>query len=304
MSSPQQKDVNQSANLQLAGGALLTGDIACLADKTLQLTQFRLKPGTTSDGKISLHKGMQAALSLPDKPWCGPVDVRISNVSKGALTLGLMQPESSLGSRFLKTVSGETPAPGRAPSRLTSSSAQYTQLLRSFHQDALNELVTRLPPALERIQQDLLELSTRSRADAKGRNRLYETAVIMRQRKDDIGFAVLDKIESLFEEMVPAGAEANRVTPNRAEPGSDPQGLGLVDLDEFEGNLALNRWASVAEEMHKVTLEALLIRVATLLEEEPLKVRLPVHTRQLCKAFQQAIDANGIPADTSPIVLE
>ncbi|WP_165787142.1 DUF1631 family protein [Pseudohalioglobus lutimaris] len=295
MSSSQQKDVTQPASLQLAGGALLAGEIVCLDDNTLQLTQFKLKPGTTSGGKISLHKGMQAALSLPGKPWSGPVDVRISGVAKAALSLVLMQPDSPLGTRFLKTVSGQTVMPERKPSRLSSSSAHYTQLLRTFHQDALNELVSRLPAALESIHLDLLELSTRSRADSKGRNRLYETAVTLRLRKDDIGFAVLDKIESLFEEMTPADGDHGK---------ADPENLGLLDLDEFEGNLALNRWAGVAEEMHKVALEALLIRVATLLEEQPLRVRLPVHTRQLCKAFQQAIDTNGISPDTSPVVLE
>lgn len=298
MSSPQQKDVTQSASLQLTGGALLAGDLVCLPNQQLQLTHFKLKPGSTSGGKISLHKGMQAALSLPAKPWCGPVDVRITGVTRDALSLILMQPDSSTGTRFLRTVSGEPPAAGRKPSRLNSPSAQHTQILRDFHHDALNELVSRLPIALDKIHQDLLDLSTRSRADSKGRNRLYETAVTVRQRKDDINFAVLDKIEGLFENMVPGDDGSNRPG------GADPENLGLVDLDEFEGNLALNRWAGVAEEMHKVALEALLIRVATLLEQPPLRVRLPVHTRQLCKAFQQAIDANGISADTSPLVLE
>ena len=186
MSSPQPKVVSQFAHLQLANGALLTGELAGATDGALELTRFKLKAGTTSGGKISLHKGMRAALSLPDKPWSGPVDIRISGVAKGALSLTLLQPDAPLAKRFLKTIAGESVERERGPSMLTGSCAEYTQILRAIHEQAINQLVALLPRALASMQSDLLELSTRIRPDAHGRNLLYETAVIMRQRKDDI----------------------------------------------------------------------------------------------------------------------
>ncbi|KAA1193365.1 DUF1631 family protein [Pseudohalioglobus sediminis] len=299
MSSPHPRDTQQPARLSLSGGALLLGDVICLPDGAIQLQQFKLKAGTARSGKVSLHKGMRAELSLPGKPWCGPIEVSISGVDKGALTLSPRHPDSPLTDRFLKTLSGESISAERAPSELTGANDDYTRLLRAFHDRAIDDLVARLPRAIESMQLDLLELSTRTRPDSKGRNRLYETAVTLRQRKDDIGFTLLDKVETYFEEMVPDSGDQSWQQGNE-----NANHLGLVDLEEFEGDLALDRWASVAEDIHHVALEALLIRVATLLDADPLAVRLPVHVRQICTAFQQAMDVNGIAAELSNVVFE
>jgi len=299
MSSPQPKGSSQRAELALSGGAQLTGDLVCLQDDELRLTRFKLKAGSARGGKISVHKGMQGTLSLPERPWCDEVEVHIHGVSSGMLSLLLLEPDSTPGTRFLRALSGATFGQEREPSVLSGSSVEHTRILRNFHQDAIKQLVARLPDALESIQLDMLELSTRSRPDSKGRNRLYETAVTLRQRKDEIALAVLEKIEAHFDDMIPDEGEQDWL-----QTAYNPEDLGLVDLDEYEGNLALNRWATLAEEIHKVDLEAMLIRLAILLNEDPLKVRLPIHVRQLCSAFQQALDGNGITAEIAPVVLE
>ena len=59
--------------------------------------------------------------------------------------------------------------------------------------------------------------------------------------------------------------------------------------------MAIDRMISIGEELHQVALEALIIRIATLLQADPLEVRLPVHVAELCRAFKASIDGQGIP---------
>ena len=50
---------------------------------------------------------------------------------------------------------------------------------------------------------------------------------------------------------------------------------------------------ALGEDLHRIPLEAMLIRVAELLDAKPLEVRLPLHSRQLSRAFQKALAKEG-----------
>ena len=71
--------------------------------------------------------------------------------------------------------------------------------------------------------------------------------------------------------------------------------LNLIDLQEFEDFLAIDRTVSLGEDLHKLALEALTLRLAILIDADPNHVRLPIHVRQLCRAFQLALREEDIP---------
>ena len=80
--------------------------------------------------------------------------------------------------------------------------------------------------------------------------------------------------------------------------------LGLIDVKDFEEHLAMDRMVALGVEQHKLALETLQLRLAELVDEDPLRIRLPVHVRHLCTAFQQALQSQGLPASTIPHIMD
>jgi diguanylate cyclase (GGDEF)-like protein len=301
MSSPLPQAASYQANLALDGGAKLAGQLSVNTEGKLQLEKVKLLAGTSTGGKVSLRTGMQALLSVAENSECTDIPIRIDGVAKGTLSLSPRDPDAASSQRCLQLLTGKTPdyvSSGGA--QLTGSSAEYSFILKTFHKDAISRLGQLFPEALDEMQSELLALSSRIKPDEHGRNRVYDATVALRRRKDDICNTVLTKIESYFQQLVPAEGEDEYWQQDI----DSPDELGLVDLDEFEGHLALDRMVGLAEDLHKVALEALTVRVATLIGEDPYDVRLPIHARQLCRAFQQALEFVGVSAEASPVVFE
>ena len=60
----------------------------------------------------------------------------------------------------------------------------------------------------------------------------------------------------------------------------------------------------VGEDLHDIALEALTVRFATLLAASPDEVRLPIHVRQLCRAFQQTLAQAEVPRRALPDIFD
>ena len=301
MSNPQPELSSQSADLELDSGARLSGQLSAGDSGKLQLANVKLRAGTATGGKVSLRTGMQARLSLSQEHQPEPIMTRIEGVAGGVLSLKPLEPTSQAALQYRRLLAGEAPGPDRAAtSSLTGSSADHSRILESFHQDAVNQLARLLPLWLDEMQEEILNLSSRIKPDENGRNRIYDAAILLRRRKSDICTALLDRIEDYFQRLVPGEGEDEYWQQDI----EDPEELGLVDLNEFEGHLALDRMVSLAEDLHKVALESLVIRVAMLIEADPLDVRLPIHARQLCRAFQQAMESVGVSPEAAPVVFE
>ncbi len=80
--------------------------------------------------------------------------------------------------------------------------------------------------------------------------------------------------------------------------------LNLIDPKEFEDFLAIDRTVSLGEDMHKLALEALTVRLAILIDVDPNLVRLPIHVRQLCRALQRALNEQAIPQSLTSIIFD
>ena len=301
MSTSQPQLSSRRANLALDGGAKLSGDLSATKTGSFEMTGVKLLAGTSSGGKVSLRTGMQAHLSIAQEQQPQSLAVRINGVAGGVLTLSPVQSDSPVARDFLLLLSGQAPPKKpTAASSLTGSSAVNSKILKNFHEDAMGQLAQMLPGWLDLMQEDLQTLSSRIKPDEHGRNRVYDASVLLRRRKEDISGTMLDKVEDYFQRLVPGEGEDEYWQ----QEIDNPEELGLVDLDEFEGHLALDRMVGLAEELHQIALESLVIRVASLIDEDPFDVRLPIHARQLCRAFQQAMESVGVSSEAAPVVFE
>ncbi|MFV8816266.1 DUF1631 family protein [Haliea sp. E17] len=299
MSRPQFKLEEQPALLVLGDGAKLAGDCNLIGELQFQLARVKLLAGTSSSGRVRLHQGMQAELTLTRQQNLPSLPVTIQNIVEGRLELHSSQPDSEIADTWRELLM-QRPLPPVRPSSLSTSSVEYTRLLRDFHQKALQQFEALLPGAIDAIHDDLQVLSQRIKSASQGKNNVFNAAVGIGGNREAISEMMLDHIQQYFQVLTPGSGDDEFWQ----EEIDKPEELDLVDLDEFEGHLAFNRTVALAEELYRVELEALTIRLARLIDADPLKVRLPIHARQLCRAFQLAIEPVEIAPEAAPVVYE
>ena len=73
--------------------------------------------------------------------------------------------------------------------------------------------------------------------------------------------------------------------------------LGLVDIQDFEDSLSLDRMIKIGETKYAAQLECLIIRYAELGTMDPLQTRLPIHVAQICRGFRATLENRDIPQD-------
>ncbi|TGD74565.1 DUF1631 family protein [Mangrovimicrobium sediminis] len=299
MSPPQTQTQVFPALLVLEDGAKLSGECSATEALQLQLSRVKLLAGTSASGRVRLKQGMPATLNLIDRQDLGPLPVTIGGITGGVVYLAAADSRGDKARRW-KSLFDDKPVPRVKASDLQGASTAYTRILRGFHQSAMQELSILLPEAINHIHSDLMSLASRIKPSSDGRNRVYEAAVSLGRNRERIGRLLLEQIENYFQKLVPGPGE-DEYWQQEIE---GPEELDLVDLDEFEGHLALNRTVTMAEELHRIPLEALTIRLAELIGAEPLAVRLPIHARQLCRAFQNATETLEVAPETAPVVYE
>ncbi len=299
MPQPQVKLEEQPALLVLDDGAKLAGDCSSIEELLFQMSRVKLLAGTSASGRVRLHQGMHAQLRLTQQQELQELPVTIASIVEGKLELQAREPEGEVASAWRDKFS-RRPLPPLRPSSLNAANVEYTRLLRSFHQGAVQQLESLLPEALDGIHNDLLTLGHRVKPRGDSRNNVYNAAVGIGGNREAIIEMMLEKVEQYFQALVP-GAGEDEFWQQEIDKAEE---LDLVDLDEFEGHLAFNRTVALAEEQYRVELEALTIRLARLLDADPLRVRVPIHARQLCRAFQLAIEPIEVAPEAAPVIYE
>ncbi|MEP6391394.1 MAG: DUF1631 family protein [Halioglobus sp.] len=227
------------------------------------------------------------------------VPVRIDRISSTTLHLEFVDPYSPQTRACLEAVQNRWPAAAdAADAPETTAGTQWTPQLRALQGHSAALLEERLQLFTNQLTDHLFDLSMTSGHSESGHNIHYEALNALKREGRQIVSAFLAEINALFDDLTP-----EEHLHQRGRDQAKEQSLGLVDIEEFEGYLALDRMITRGEELHQVALEALIIRVATLLETDPLRVRLPVHVDSLCHAFQTALKNSGLPADVIPQVL-
>lgn len=311
-----------NATLVPDNGRPLKGVLSSLLDGRLRLESVEAIEQQHSGETTSVPLGSEGTLSLSamhmteDPPEA--VRVRIANLYDNSLTLEFLAGDNDNAARYREVLArGYSPKQGsvsktdvtppstmlhtsreqaapqqRLPEQVSlAASAEYALLLDTFRTRSIDELELALMPFFKDLTGYLVELSSHTQSRDDWINPHYQAAVVVRQYGADISQVMLQKISDYYQDLTPNESEDNLWS---RDIGSTDK-LGLIDVQEYEDFLAIDRVVSLGEELNTIALEALTLRLATLVSEDPNRVRLPIHVRQLCRAFQQALTSESIP---------
>ncbi len=291
MPEPQTKHRPISATLELDSGVLLSGSLSSKARGTWLLRDVRLLSGPAEGGRLSLKPGASAHLATANGRAPGSLTVRIADATETSITL-----------REIDESEGEADAAGAAPGApvpLTAATAEYTAVLCEFQEQAQRGLGELLQPFLKGLGDHLFDLSAAGKAKGSEQNVYYEAVVHLRRHGSHIIQRILQQVQALYADLTP-------------EQGDDEWGghvvsfeeLDVVDVREFESSLAIDRMMKRGEEMYGRRTEALLLRLSTLIDEDPLSVRLPIHLRQLTRAIRDVLSREPFAPAVLPQIMQ
>ncbi|MEP1470287.1 MAG: DUF1631 family protein [Halieaceae bacterium] len=166
--------------------------------------------------------------------------------------------------------------------------------MQRLQAQSLTLLDERLQVFIMHLADHLFDLSASGQQSSSGHNVYYEALNEIKRNGRQLIDNFIADIDSLYDDLTP-----NRRSRHEWQKRADGS-LDLVDINEFEDILAVDRMISIGQELHQVALEALVIRIATLIDADPLSVRLPVHVEELCRIFKQAVDGQKIPQAAIP----
>lgn len=181
-----------------------------------------------------------------------------------------------------------------------AGTAQHDQLLTTFRKYSDEVLAKRFRLFQDALLEHLTEQSHGRRASGVGRGSLMDCLMLLRQQRQHLPELWLAQIDSFRANLSPPPEQHDQWWDVIDSGGA----LDLVDLDAFEDFLAQERVVSIGEDLHRVAIEALQIRVAELAGADPLKLRLPEHPAQLTRALQRCLESLRIPARTLPRIFE
>lgn len=285
------------ATLLLDDAVCLAGQLSSLLDGRLQLDGIQIVDSPESSDPINVEPGALATLSISSaghaQRQLEEARVKISRQNQDCITLEFAPADTAVATRYRKAIAGGcAPEPGDlSRSAIVAASAEYTALLNTLKTQSLEELSAALTPFFTDLADYMLDLSSRIRQLDSGKNFHYDASVILRRKSATIVRRILHHVADYFDELTPKASDDHLWLYTI---GSTDE-LDLIDLEEFEDFLAIDRMVTLGEDLHKVALEALTIRLAALIDADPNRVRLPIHVRQLCRAFQRALIAEDIP---------
>lgn len=330
MANAQPRPESIRAKLITDTAVQLVGQLSVQADDSLAFQRITHDEGHTETERGGVETGDRATLSIDGHDSRGErlenMAVRIASTSAHGITLEFTDPDQHVRQQYRETIAARCSAasagqPGgqaipsdsgdierkphrRAPASRSSgklaANAEYTELLETVRKKSIGDIAEALEPFLGDLTDYLLELSSRLRQQKDGENLHYDSAIIVRHARRDIIRQVALELDNYFETLTPANEE-DRVW---RDTDRSIEELGLVDLQEFEDSLLIDRMVTFGEDLFQVPLEALTVRLAELIAADPMSLRNPVHVRQLCRAFQRALLRANIPQEVLTHILD
>jgi len=290
-----------SATLILDDAVRLAGQISSLLDGRLQLDAIQPLDHPDSIDLIPVEPGAMAFLSIPGAGArqipLKEVRVRIATRYHDSLTLEFAVGDTEVAAHYREAIAGGS-TPGlksvvahnpRAPT--IAATAEYAILLDTLQEQSLAELSAALTPFFIDLTGYLLELSSRIKQLDSNKNFHYDAVNILRRRGVSIAAQMVLQVSGYFRDLTPELSDDHLW---QYTIGSTDE-LDLIDLQEFEDFLAIDRTVTLGEDLHKLALEALTVRLAVLIDADPNRVRLPIHVRQLSRTFQRGLREENIP---------
>jgi len=147
-------------------------------------------------------------------------------------------------------------------------------------------LEAKLTAFFSALAEQLFTLSSVTTLPQPLRPKAFEGYALIKAQQRAVVAAYLRDIEEGFDNLInpdkPAGHSATQDIATTDE-------LDLVDLDEFNDDLAINRMAQTALERHWRALEAITLRVAKALSANPKHIELPIGPQKLAKLYRNSI---------------
>jgi diguanylate cyclase (GGDEF)-like protein len=292
MSEAQPQPAGVPATLDLEDAARLAGELSALPDGRLQLARARLVRNPASGNRPTLRAGAIVTLALSPTDslghWSGTNPVAVKAISGDTITLEFAEPENEATQRCRDFLAGVLSAPGGP-----HVSTEYAPIFKTLRDRSLEHLNQRLTLFFADLANWLFDLSTQVKHSSSDQNIYYDATIAVRRNNAKITAAILEQLSQLYLNLTPDKKQDDYPGATEVDDASD---LNLVDTTEFESSLAMDRMITLGEETYQVSLEALQIRLATLIDADPIEVRLPVHVRPLCRSFQRVVTAQRYPS--------
>ncbi|MFK7975592.1 MAG: DUF1631 family protein [Halioglobus sp.] len=309
-----------SAILELEDSRSLAGEIEIVPGGKLQLcdaeslTRSDFSTATVEDDSL-------AALRFPtlesDKSPSDALKVRICSQHGNKIMLDFANPDD-FTSRYYRELLAKklgspaanpahpmqgsvniAPDPNRKGTPLESKRA-YKRLLDSIERHSLDELAMALPAFLNDLIASLLKRAENTDDEEDAMNH-RDAAHTVKASRVDVEESILNQLTDYFRDLTPLDSDDQLW---QYDIGSGEGELNVIDPQEFEEFLAIDRMIGAGEDQYKIPLEALTVRMATLVDADPNKVRVPIHVRQLCRAFQRALLEVKIPGEAFAFVYD
>ncbi|MCB1705421.1 MAG: DUF1631 family protein [Halioglobus sp.] len=324
------------AILALDDTVRLTGQLSPLFDGRLQLDTVLDAAGSAALFNLPVDALVTLSIADTGTPLRRPADakVKIARLYHDSITLEFDESDRELATLYADALAkaqaaaetDEKPtaapdneaaaantkaAPRQAPPAATftrpatgpaikAASPEYAVALQKMQQLSLASLQTALTPFFVDLTAYLHECASRIRPGEGEKNFHFEAASFLRRRSDSVVDRVSIQITNYFQDLTPEHTEDHLW---RYQIGSADE-LGLIDQQEYEDFLAIDRMVMLGEGLHRVALEALTLRMAELIGVDPNTVRLPVHIRQICRAFQRALLDEQVPHNVLPLIYD
>ncbi|PIE38980.1 MAG: diguanylate cyclase [Gammaproteobacteria bacterium] len=268
--------------LELSGGTTLSGSIASADEQGISLHHIKVKKSRHAGAKLRLNVGMMGDLhftGLSDTQGViSSVVVKLRAASGHQLDLAFQTPDHPMVKR---TIAALKSAPPAAPTADNSASKSTAATPQNFEDYACKQFEHILHSYLEKLGKHLFDLSAASLSI--DRNFHYEAVESLEQDKLELIERYVELIHRYFSDLTPHTEEKT------GQFAAANTRLDLVDIDQFEDELAVERMINIGEELYGIALESLTIRHAKIAHVKPEELRLPVHVTQLAHAFYDSI---------------
>ena len=126
----------------------------------------------------------------------------------------------------------------------------------------------------------LFNLSSSSQLASEKRTQCFEAFSSLKLQSKNLISGMLARIEQDYLTLVEDRQDS--MQREQAE-------LDLIDINDFENSLAIDRIVRAGSERYWVALEAITLRLASIVGADPTMIRLPFGIRALCTAYREVI---------------
>ncbi|MBA6412556.1 DUF1631 family protein [Parahaliea sp. F7430] len=279
----------RSAVLELPDKLRLSGLIELEDDNQLLLRDLNWANTAPTEQQLAL--GTAATLCIPEltdtRGTVPSIPVFITEITQDALLLTFARADNSPSvKRYLKALSSQ-PALNDGQQSQNTKLRQTQDLLASFESLGLSTLDQMFRLFIQRLGTYLFDEST---TPGRSSIALREALRLLQYHQRAIGDNFITRIQQRCSDLTPARQQRYQQSDSEIA----WQSLHLVNLDEFEESLALDRMINTGSQAQELTLECLVIRLATAIGVDPLELRLPFHVTELCSSLQQALQEHDI----------